>query len=337
MIQSLGVGLGASCIGTYQLLFNEQYDVKSHQFLTISILSIPPLLADLLSSPITSLIRSAAERWSTQYDKDILKYAWVIGLSIVVITFILTFFIKEDKSLVFKDNISKQQIKTKNEWIYFYMLAVLGFLIAFVKFSNSGSIAVTHVQELAKLLNYPSSGSYEGYIYISLLFSISQLAGGLITGMVLIKRFSKLFIFCLGSGIWIIYEILCLFVYNPYAYLGVHMLNGFAYGILYNLILGFVLMRCFKTNKITPMGIYQMILSIGITLSTRFEPWIKYVMHEEDADWMHYKSIIMVINGVVIGVIMLSVLIFYYCHCLENKIKIENKPKSVDINKKMIS
>lgn len=60
-------------------------------------------------------------------------------------------------------------------------------------------------------------------------------------------------------------------------------------------------------------------------------------MHEEDADWMHYKSIIMVINGVVIGVIMLSVLIFYYCHYLENKIKIENKPKSVDINKKMIS
>ena len=37
VIQSIGVGIGASAIGTYQLLFNEQYG-RSKQFLTVSIL-----------------------------------------------------------------------------------------------------------------------------------------------------------------------------------------------------------------------------------------------------------------------------------------------------------
>ncbi|MDE7433948.1 MAG: hypothetical protein K2M43_02350 [Mycoplasmoidaceae bacterium] len=59
-----------------------------------------------------------------------------------------------------------------------------------------------------------------------------------------------------------------MFVINPYGYLGVHILNGFAYGIIYNLILGFVLMRTFNTKKVTPMGVYQSVLSIGITIST---------------------------------------------------------------------
>jgi hypothetical protein len=59
IVQSLGVGVGASMIGTYQLMFNEQYnnDTSKH-FLTISLLSIPPLIADFVSSSIQSIISS---------------------------------------------------------------------------------------------------------------------------------------------------------------------------------------------------------------------------------------------------------------------------------------
>ena len=68
IIQSIGVGVGASCIATYQLLFDEQYS-KSKTFLTISVLSIPPLLADFISSPITSMFRS-----NNTTDPNTLKY-----------------------------------------------------------------------------------------------------------------------------------------------------------------------------------------------------------------------------------------------------------------------
>jgi hypothetical protein len=69
VIQSLGVGVGASMIGTYQLMFNEQYG-KSRQFLTVSLLSIPPLLADFIASAIQSIFSSAGG----SKDAHILKY-----------------------------------------------------------------------------------------------------------------------------------------------------------------------------------------------------------------------------------------------------------------------
>jgi hypothetical protein len=57
IIQSLGVGIGASMIGTYQLMFNEQYG-KAKTFLTVSMLSIPPLIGDFISSSIQSVVTS---------------------------------------------------------------------------------------------------------------------------------------------------------------------------------------------------------------------------------------------------------------------------------------
>jgi hypothetical protein len=73
IIQSLGVGLGASCIGSYQLLFNEQYG-KAKQFLTVSILSIPPLLADFISSPIQSIVASLCYHQGNKYDPNVLRF-----------------------------------------------------------------------------------------------------------------------------------------------------------------------------------------------------------------------------------------------------------------------
>jgi hypothetical protein len=71
-IQSLGVGVGASIIGTYQLMFNEQYG-KSRQFLTVSLLSIPPLLADFISSAIQSTFSSIGGS-EVKNSVDTLKY-----------------------------------------------------------------------------------------------------------------------------------------------------------------------------------------------------------------------------------------------------------------------
>ena len=61
ILSSLSIGLGASCIGTYELLFKEQYQNNNKKaFLTISILSIPPLLANFITSPIQSIVKTAS-------------------------------------------------------------------------------------------------------------------------------------------------------------------------------------------------------------------------------------------------------------------------------------
>lgn len=313
VIQSIGVGIGASAIGTYQLLFNEQYG-RSKQFLTVSILSIPPLLADFISSPIQSLLVSACK---TDYDPNIMKYFWLIGLGFVLICLIMAFFIKENRSYFQKDVEFKQHIQSRNEWIYYVLICLVGSLIAFVKFANSGAIAQLHIQKLAKFAYDDDQIVKTYYGYLSVMFSLGQLFGGLLTGLVLVKKIGKIYTVLVGSIVWIVYHILALFVINPYAYLGVHVLNGFAYGIIYNLILGFVLMRTFRTDKVTPMGAYQSILSIGITISTWFTAWLKKDVLQPQVDKVDYFYVSDIINWVMIGSLILAWIVFTYTCMIE--------------------
>ncbi|MDR0674896.1 MAG: MFS transporter, partial [Mycoplasmataceae bacterium] len=303
VIQSLGVGIGASMIGTYQLMFNEQYG-KSKQFLTVSLLSIPPLLADFISSAIQSTFSSIGSD-NFKNNVDILKYLWLVGLAIVVITFVVAYFVKENKNLLYKDEIYKKQLKTSSEWIYFIYICFLGSLIAFIKWANSGAIAQLNIEVLAGYakdpnnpINFQLAGNYEGYL--SLLFSFGQLFGGLITGLVLINRIGKMWSFTLGCGIWIIYEVAGIYVLNPYGYLAIHVLNGFSYGVIYNLILGLILQKSFNNKKTSPMAIYQSVMSVGITSSSFFTTWLKKGPLGEQ-NYRDYFQAAIIINLVIVG------------------------------------
>jgi len=72
ILSAIGIGIGASCIGTYELLFKEQYSNKK-AFLTVSVLSIPPLLANFITAPIQSLMKTLATT-TTKTDPYILRY-----------------------------------------------------------------------------------------------------------------------------------------------------------------------------------------------------------------------------------------------------------------------
>lgn len=318
VIQSLGVGIGASAIGTYQLLFNEQYG-KSKQFLTVSILSIPPLLADFISSPIQSLMLTACKvenQSNVAYYPNLMKYFWLIGLGFVLIALVMCFFIKENRNYFQKDLEYKQKIQARNEWIYYVLICLLGSLIAFIKFANSGAIAQLHIQRLALFTYNDTTDVNTYYGYLSVMFSLGQLFGGLLTGLVLVKKVGKFYTVLIGCVVWMIYHILALYVHNPYGYLAVHVLNGFGYGIIYNLILGFVLMRTFKTYKVTPMGVYQAVLSVGITVSTWFTAWLKKDVLDTKvaSEYYHVSDII---NWIMIGSLVLTLILFTYTCMLE--------------------
>lgn len=276
IVSTIGIGIGASCIGTYELLFKEQYGNKK-AFLTVSVLSVPPLLANFITAPVQSIMKTIATT-NNKIDPQILKYMWIISAVLLVITFIMLVFYKEKRMQVGLSNQQKAvnlHHDKKYDYIMFIFLAIIGSLIAFIKFSNSDALATQHLQNLSTL-NYGSQipvASYEGYI--SVIFSLFQLVAGILMGLVLIRRINVISIFCIGSSVWVVYLISSSFISNPAWYFVIHSLNGFGYGILYNLVLALVLKISLDNKIITKMGIYQSILSIGIMCSGWFTGWIK--------------------------------------------------------------
>ncbi len=316
IIQSLGVGVGASMIGIYELMFKEQY-TSNRSFLTVSIMAFPPLIADFASAPIQSIVRMLnLQNQSSSWN--LLAILWIIGIVFYAITFVILFFTKEDRMLIGMYHKKEIPINQNNSILFFASLCLVGFLITFVKFSNSGSIATLTIDNLFNktMPNVSSDVRANLSSYISTAFSLSQLFGTVFLSVFLIKKFNKLIAFSVGIVIWVIYQLVISFNNNPYVYFSLSTLNGFAYGILYNLVLAYVLTLSFRNQKISPMGIYQGVLSIGIMSSSFLIPFLKNLLKNDSASTM--------INLSLLGGVILLELLFASVYFLDKKIFIKN-------------
>ena len=301
IIQTIGVGIGASIIGTYELLFKEQYG-KSKTLLTVSILAIPPLFADFVTSPIQSAVVSFAKN-TNGYDLSKLSILWIIALVFLVIVFVMAFFIKENRQFV-GDNFENKVLEKRDEKINFGLICLIGAIILFVKFGNSGSVGTTHLQQLGVFTNMDVS-AYEGYL--STVFSVFQLLGTLLFGYLVMKNTSNIKIFVIGLSVWIFYHFISILYFNPIFFISIHSLNGFAYGLLYNLLLGYVLSLSFNKKYFTPMGIYQSILAIGITVSNFFTTFIS-----NNIESLKLRDSIFIIDSTIIIFLVISMFLFLY-------------------------
>lgn len=301
IIQSITVGIGASGIAVFSLMFNEQY-AKHKVFATVSLLSLPPLLAEFISSVLQCCVTSflplnpnigravpfppgspeMVAYWN-QYI-NIVKYMWVVGLVCIVATVITTLFIKEKRELLYQDNVYKQPVENKWDVSVVVMLIFAAAITSFIKFCTSGGTAITELAYIGMHQGI-STSAYEGYL--SVVFTIGQMAANIITGLILVKKMNKWTIFSIASGIWIVYAILSASVLNVYARLPLNILNGWAFGTTYNLIVGITLNKFFKkTNKITPITLYNLGLSIGICSSQFFNTFMKQeVFAGQTLDW----------------------------------------------------
>lgn len=307
-LQSIGIGIGASIIGTYELLFKEQYG-KSKTLMTVSVLAFPPILADFITGPIQSFAVTYSKIGNV-YDIDKLLILWVIAVAIIPLCFICALFIKEDKRhipLEIKDK-NLIQVKSTKEILLFILILIIGMIITFVKFSNSGSVGREQLRLLFSLNGIKISGSMDGYL--STVFTFGQISGTLLFTYLIYKNKSKNKIFLIGLIIWMVYHIVSLFVYNPYFFFGIHLFNGMAYGLLYNIILGYVLSLSFKTKWLSPMGIYQSILSIGITVASWFTSWIKNTALKVSTLQGLQKSTF-IIDGTIIVVLIIMAFLYW--------------------------
>lgn len=316
VVQSIGVGVGASMIGTYELMFKEQY-TKSKSFLTVSIMAFPPLIADFISAPIQSTIKIISSSNNGQsLNLNIFIYLWMVGIGFYIITFLILFFVKEDRSKVGTTlnniRLDNNEKKTSFKSISLFVLVCMtGFFISFIKFSNSGSIATLTIQNLAQNIGIQDKiASIQAYL--STIFSLAQLFGTVFVANFLVKKTNKLVSFSIGICLWILFQLVAIFNENPYVYFGVSFFNGFAYGILYNLVLAYVLSMSFKTNKITPMGIYQCILSIGIASSSFLIPYLKEVLKNNQG--------YLIVNYTLLAAIVVLELIFATAYIFDRQI-----------------
>lgn len=345
---SIGIGIGASCIGTYELLFKEQYGNKK-AFLTVSVLAIPPLLANFLTAPIQSIMKTVSTV-NGVVDPMIMRWMWLIALPFIVISFIMLFFLKEKPIIIGLENNKKDQvILNKNKqfinWIFFINIAIIGSIVAFIKFTNSDALATVHIQNLGTLTNQ-STNSYEGYI--SVIFSVFQLIASIMMGFYLFKKMRTEWIFIIGSSSWIIYQISSAFISNPIAYMAIHGINGFGYGILYNLTLALVLSISSNNKVVTKMGWYQSILAIGITGSGFYTTWIKNsILPNKNtitqftlSEYMHiYFVQNMILAGIVVFITIWFILLIYFKRKFDSKtdqskIDKNNNTKTILINSK---
>lgn len=323
VIQAIGIGIGASMIGIYELMFKEQYTTNK-SYLTVSILAIPPLLADFITSPIQSLVTIGSNNSLTLNlfnDLNGIIILWIIAACFFVIALIMILYLKEDRTRVAlflnsknseisnsdnKNNFDKS-LKVK-KIIFFTLVFLLGSIIAFVKFSNSGSIAITTMELLGKEFNINVSNFQA---YISLVFSIFQLLGSISIYWFVTKKKSPLIAFTIGVISWLVYHLLISLIHHPIAYFALTPLNGIGYGILYNMVLAMALSLTFSTKKITPMGSYQAILAIGITSSSFFTTFLRGQIY-------NFNSIF-IVNIILMVISVLIFIIYFFINNLSKK------------------
>ncbi|MDC4163023.1 MFS transporter [Mycoplasma bradburyae] len=322
LIQVIGVGIGASCIGSFSLWFNEQH-AKEKPFLAISILSIPPLLADFIASPIQSLIRTLAITQNKTADVEITKYLWLIGLIAIIINLVFWWFLRENPQFVgLKKDDPKNIIDKSFNKIYSFVVAIIfAAIVIFTKFAISDGIAQITLQQLVGNSN---SAPYEGYL--SNIFSGAQLLGGVLMGVIGVKYFDKWLVAMFGSLFFILYNVGLILLINTdalettnkgYVYLAIQSISGFGYGILYNLLIAHALSYGFKTNKITPLGINQTTNSIAITFANFFTSFIK------DKISINFIKANTAISYILIGIILVGLTLYFFSSWIENGKKIK--------------
>ncbi len=279
IIQSITVGIGASGIAVFNLMFNEQY-AKRKVFVTVSLLSLPPLIAEFFSSVLQCCVTSfVPQEYTPEQYIGIVKYMWLLGLICIVATIVATFFVKEKTALLYKDNEYKEPINNKWDGAVVVLLILAAAITSFIKFCTSGGTTISEFS----FIGWHQSGK-QGYTvgfegYLSVIFTIGQMAANIITGLYLVKKINKWAIFSIASGLWIVYAIIAASALNVWVRLPMNIINGFAFGMTYNLIVGIVMNKFFaKTNKITPITLYNTGLSIGITSSLFFNTFLKQVL-----------------------------------------------------------
>ena len=261
-LSSLSLGISATMLALFNVIFSETFS-KDKAAVSVSILSIAPLLAEFMAAPIQYLL--------TMDTYKQFNYMWLVSGIIALITFVLTFMMKDYRPVDSDFSFNKVKIVLKHKsFIYICLLAVL---LSFIKFSTSGANMIAYGKTDLNMTPLMLA-------YIDAVFAVPQLIAGVLVGVYLTRKWGiqKTLLFLLGC--LLTFYIIALYINNPYIIYFSYTLNGLGYGGAYNILIALAMQYFDREYRNVSMGIYQAFFALGIYYGDYVYVWIaKHIKH----------------------------------------------------------
>ena len=288
-LSSLSLGISATMLALFNVIFSETFS-KDKAAASVSILSIAPLLAEFMAAPIQYLL--------TMDTYKQFNYMWLVSGIIALITFVLTFMMKDYRPVDSDFSFNKVKVVLKHKsFIYICLLAVL---LSFIKFSTSGANMIAYGKTDLNMTPLMLA-------YIDAVFAVPQLIAGVLVGVYLTRKWGiqKTLLFLLGC--LLTFYIIALYINNPYIIYFSYTLNGLGYGGAYNILIALAMQYFDREYRNVSMGIYQAFFALGIYYGDYVYVWIaKHIKHGLFG-FSQSKAIFLIVIGItLISMIMVK-------------------------------
>lgn len=290
---SLAFGLGASLLAMFNVLFSESFS-KEKALVSVSILSIAPLFAEFIAAPLQS--------YATSFTPRAYSILWFLSAIFALICFIFLFFIKEKKEVVNAYTVS--HFKEVVLDYRFIVICVVGVLISFIRFSSSGNNFTTY----ASLIGMDTVL----VAYLGVIFSVCQLISGVLMGTILTKKIGVFKTLIIGLTLSASFTLLCVYITNPTTLFFIYSLNGFGYGLTYNVLIGIALQSFRPQIRPVSMGVFQTFFGLGIYFGDKIYAYVKKIVGVSFSDVILYQKIFLITT-------IVSVVTIIFCFIIFNK------------------
>ncbi len=297
MFSSLALGLGASMLSLFNVLFSETFSAKQ-AIMSVSILSVAPLLAEFLVAPIQYIF--------TATKPNDYPGMWLTSAVIGVVALIFLFFVKDNKEDIRNFNVQKFKQALTNPW--FMSIALSGVIVSFIRFSTSGSNLISFVR-MEGIDMHPLMVAY-----IDVGYAVAQLFGGVMVGLSLKKLIGVKKSLILGLAMSAIFTLICSFSTNSWLIFLITPLSGLGYGITYNILLGLAMQPFERDMREITMGIYQTFFAIGIFYGDKIYALLLQLLPQTLTGLELSQWVFMLITGLSVITIVFIQLVFNKKH-----------------------
>ena len=285
-LSSLSLGISATMLALFNVMFSETFS-KEKAALSVSILSVAPLLAEFIAAPIQYIF--------TINEYKHFNYMWIVSGILAVATFILTFMMKDYRPV--NSGFSFDKVKVVLKHGSFIYVCIMALLLSFVKFATSGANMIAYGKTSLGM-------SPLMLAYMDAVFAIPQLIAGVLVGVYFTRKWGlqKTLLFMFGCALT--FYIIALYVNNSYIIYFSYILNGLGYGGAYNVLISLAMQYFDREYRNVSMGIYQAFFALGIFYGDYVYVWIAKHVANGLFGFDQSKAIFLI----VIGITLLSML-----------------------------
>ena len=285
-LSSLSLGISATMLALFNVMFSETFS-REKAALSVSILSVAPLLAEFIAAPIQYIF--------TINEYKHFNYMWIVSGILAVATFILTFMMKDYRPV--NSGFSFDKVKVVLKHGSFIYVCIMALLLSFVKFATSGANMIAYGKTSLGM-------SPLMLAYMDAVFAIPQLIAGVLVGVYFTRKWGlqKTLLFMFGCAL--AFYIIALYVNDPYIIYFSYILNGLGYGGAYNVLISLAMQYFDREYRNVSMGIYQAFFALGIFYGDYVYVWIAKHVANGLFGFDQSKAIFLI----VIGITLLSML-----------------------------